>query len=124
MLKNDNKDEYISRITEMNTKIDLTQEILQKQKEELSICIKEYADKFAQFKPGTKVKVTTPAHKVYALFTNAYEMIPKETRYGFVDHNEVLEDLSIKPVLFMCKKDGTRSKKRLYYSCRDILEKA
>lgn len=124
MLKNDNKDEYISRITEMNTKIDLTQEILQKQKEELSICIKEYADKFAQFKPGTKVKVTTPAHRAYVLFLNVYEMIPEETRYGFVDHNEVLEDLSIKPVLFKCKKDGTRSKKRLYYSRGDILEKA
>lgn len=115
------KNEYIHRMTEMINAIDSTQETLRKQKEELEKLKNEYANKFRKFKPGTKVKITTPTHKAFLVFTGVYEIVPEKTRYGFVDHNEVLEDFTIKPVLLMCKKDGTISKKRLYYGQKDVI---
>lgn len=118
----DIKNEYIHRMTEMISAINSTQETLKKQKEELKKFQDEYADRFGQFKPGTKIKVTTPAHNAWNIITNEKSTIPEEIKYGFVDHNEVFEDFSIRPVLYVCKKDGTRGKYILYYSRNAILE--
>ena len=71
----------------------------------------EYIEQNSSFEIGEKVKVIYPPRKNWA----NDKMIPERIEFGFVESFEISSD-AVFPVLLESKKDGSKSKRRLYYN--------
>jgi len=111
------KETYIAIIERHQNRINRAKKAIEK-------LTKVYIEANTTFGKGDKIVITTPKHKAWQIFRGKDDQvfyIEESKRFAFIDSAELSYNNEVRYIIYKCKKDGTQSQQKDYYSDSDIL---